>query len=33
MAMANLGEFRMLFNTILNYKDLEGIEVSSAQKD
>jgi hypothetical protein len=27
----NLGEFRMLFNTILNYKDLEEPQVGSAQ--
>lgn len=27
----NLGEFRMLFNTILNYKDLEDPQVGSAQ--
>jgi hypothetical protein len=27
----NLGEFRMLFNTILNYKDLEAPQVGSAQ--
>jgi hypothetical protein len=27
----NLGEFRMLFNTIINYKDLEESQASSAQ--
>jgi hypothetical protein len=28
----NLGEFRMLFNTILNYKDLEDPQAGSAQQ-